>query len=140
MLKLETLKPKIKKPKKIRRGRGASSGKGGYSGRGIKGQKARAGGGIRPGFEGGRMPIIRQMPKVRGFKSHRAKAQVVDIADIVKVFSDGAEVSPVTLHAKGLVRSTMGAIKILGKNQAAKRFIFKDVKFSEAAKQALEKK
>src|SRR3989344_4661384 len=68
MLNLSTLRPKIKKPSQVRRGRGLGSGRGAYSGRGIKGQKARTGGNIKPGFEGGRQPLIRQMPKKKGFR------------------------------------------------------------------------
>ncbi|MDP3741561.1 MAG: 50S ribosomal protein L15, partial [bacterium] len=93
MLTLSNLKPKLKKKHRKIRGRGPSSGHGGFSGRGIKGQKARTGGKIPPGFEGGRMPLIRQMPKSRGFRSPNPKAQTVTLADLTAAFPEGGLVS-----------------------------------------------
>lgn len=137
MFNLSNLKPKIKKLARVRRGRGLGSGRGAYSGRGIKGQKARTGGNIKPGFEGGRQPMIRQMPKIKGFRSPHAKAQIVDLALIAKAFADGSVISPKILAERGLVRSKESPVKILGKADINRRFQFEGVRFSEAAKAAV---
>lgn len=137
MFNLSNLKPKIKKPARVRRGRGLGSGRGAYSGRGIKGQKARTGGNIKPGFEGGRQPLIRQMPKIKGFRSPHAKVQILDLAVIAKAFADGSVVSPKVLAQRGLVHSKEPSVKILGKADINRRFQFEGVRFSEAAKAAV---
>ena len=141
MLSLSNLKPKIRKPAQIRRGRGASSGKGGYSGRGIKGQKARSGGSIRSGFEGGRMPLIRQFPKVKGFKSIHPKTQIVsaEILATAKVFPDGSEITPKILALRGFIRSAKLSVKIIGRSAIGKKFRFKDILFSAPARESFEK-
>lgn len=137
MLKLNSLKPKIKKPKQLRVGRGLGSGRGAYSGRGIKGQKARTGGNIAPGFEGGRMPFIRQAPKRRGFHSPHPKTQVVDVAVLAKVFSDNAKIDPKVLEAKGLIRNAKLPVKIVGKQALNRKLEFQKVKFSKGARAAV---
>src|SRR3989338_2570311 len=104
MFNLSNLKPKVKKPARKRVGRGLGSGRGAFSGRGIKGQKARTGGNIPPGFEGGRQPLIRQMPKLKGFRSHAPKSQVIDLALVAKAFESGAVITPKLLESRGLVR------------------------------------
>ncbi len=139
MLNLSTLKPKIKKPSQVRRGRGLGSGRGAYSGRGIKGQKARTGGNIKPGFEGGRQPLIRQMPKIKGFRSFHPKAQTVDLSVIAKAFADGAQISPKELEKKRMIRSTQIPVKILGNAGLSRKYQFTGIKFSEAAKAAVTK-
>lgn len=138
MLNLSNLKPKVKRQSRKRVGRGTGSGHGAYSGRGIKGQKARSGGRIRPGFEGGRMPIIRQMPKRRGFRSIHAKDQVVNLVDISRIFNQNEVVSPETLAQKGMIRDKTGGVKILG-GEIAKKLDYKEVKFSAKARAAVEK-
>lgn len=139
MLNLSNLKPKIKKVKRVRRGRGLGSGRGAYSGRGIKGQKARTGGNIKPGFEGGRQPFIRQMPKLKGFRSPHAKAEIVSLAQIARIFPDGAKISPKTLAQKGMVKSDRSLVKILGGTEISRKYEFTHVKFSASARAAVAK-
>ena len=139
MLNLSNLKPKIKKLPRLRRGRGLGSGRGAYSGRGIKGQKARTGGNIRPGFEGGRMPLVRQMPKRKGFRSPHPKPQIVSLTVIGKIFADASTVSPSTLLAKGLIRNKNWPVKIVDKTDINRKFAFEGVKTSSGAKIAIEK-
>lgn len=138
MLNLSNLKPKVKKRNRKRVGRGTGSGHGAYSGRGIKGQKARSGGSIRPGFEGGRMPMIRQLPKKRGFRSVHPKAQVVNLVDISGKFSQNEVVSPKNLLKKGLIRDANFEVKILG-SYLGRKLDFKAVKFSAKARGAVER-
>ncbi|MBU6447605.1 50S ribosomal protein L15 [Patescibacteria group bacterium] len=92
-------------------GRGLGSGHGTYSGRGAKGQNARKSGGVRPGFEGGRQPLIRQVPKLRGFRSQKAKAMAVRVGQLNK-FNDGDKVTVETLLASRIIRAN-GPVKIL---------------------------
>jgi large subunit ribosomal protein L15 len=104
MIKLHTLK--VYKGSTKRRkvvGRGLGSGHGTYSTRGAKGQRARKSGNVRPGFEGGRQPIIRQMPKLRGFKSRNGKAVAIRLGKL-NAFADGESVTPETLRAKNLLQ------------------------------------
>lgn len=138
-LNLSNLKPKIKKPPKKRVGRGGSSGHGNYSGRGMKGQKARTGGRIRPGFEGGRMPLIRQIPKRRGFKSFHPKAQTVRLAAILEAFkTEGQTVSPQSLFLKRLLKKPNLPVKIVGsKVKVSKKLNFEKVKLSRGAEASL---
>lgn len=139
MFNLSSLKPKIARKDRKRVGRGTGSGHGAFSGRGIKGQKARTGGGIRPGFEGGRMPFIRQIPKMRGFRSPHPKAQTVALEKVVKVFSDGQEVNPAALVKHGLVNNTSVPIKLLGKASTSRKLTFRHVKLSAVSRAAVEK-
>lgn len=139
MLNLSNLKSKIKRKARKRVGRGLGSGRGAYSGRGIKGQKARTGGSIRPGFEGGRMPLIRQVPKRRGFKSIYAKSQTIDLQKLANAFPSGAEIAPKALFEAGLISALSAPVKILGKKEINKKFEFRQIKLSAAAKAAVEK-
>lgn len=139
MLNLSNLKSKIGKKARKRVGRGLGSGHGAYSGRGIKGQKARTGGKIRAGFEGGRMPLIRQLPKARGFKSIYPKSQVLALTDLVKRFEEGSLVTPKILHARGLIDTVRVPVKVVGHDEVSARLQFKDIQFSAAARAAVEK-
>ena len=139
MLNLSSLKPTIKRKARKRVGRGLGSGRGAYSGRGIKGQKARSGGSIRPGFEGGRMPFIRQVPKRRGFKSIYPKSQTVDLQKLANAFPSGAVIAPKALFEAGLISTISAPVKVLGKKEINKKFEFKRIKLSAAAKAAVEK-
>ncbi len=139
MLNLSNLKPKIKKVPRVRRGRGLGSGRGAYSGRGIKGQKARTGGNIKPGFEGGRMPFMRQMPKRKGFRSPHPKSQIVSLVTIAKVFPDSSTVSPKTLLEKGLIGNKHWPVKIIDTIEVNRKLLFEGVKISSGAKMAIEK-
>lgn len=103
-----------------RRGRGNASGRGTYSGRGMKGQKARAGGRIRPGFEGGQTPLYRRLPKARGGTAARAERAVpVNVDDLGRRFPAGARVDRAALVRAGLVPRTARRIKILGRGEIA---------------------
>ncbi len=120
-----------------RKGRGAGSGNGKTAGKGHKGQNARSGGGVRPGFEGGQFPIYRQHPK-RGFKNHFAKNYaIVNVADLEK-FVDGTEVTLDVLMAAKIVRKPMDGLKVLGNGELTKKLTVKAAVFSAAAKEKIE--
>ena len=122
---------------RLRVGRGPGSGIGKTSGRGQKGEKARSGGGRRPGFEGGQMPLIRRIPK-RGFTNpFREPAQVVNVRHL-GLLAEGAEVTPETLFGAGLVRRPDTPIKLLGMGDVQRRFTVKGVGVSASARQKIE--
>lgn len=127
--------PGSRSPRK-RRGRGSGSGTGGTAGRGHKGQRARSGGRVRPGFEGGQMPLIRRLPKV-GFTSRRARPAVVNISSL-EVFSAGDEVTPAALLEKRIVNKAGAGIKILGKGKISKKLSVSAHAFSASARRAIE--
>lgn len=137
MIKLHTLKTfrgSTKRRKVV--GRGLGSGHGTYSGRGAKGQNARKSGGVRPGFEGGRQPLIRQVPKLRGFKSHHEKKVAIRVSSLNK-FNDGDTVTTATLFAKGLMKKDTAA-KILDGGKLTKKLTVQ-VPSSPKAKAVIEK-
>jgi len=138
MFDLSNLKPQVKRPSRKRVGRGLGSGLGTFAGRGNKGQKARSGGNIRPGFEGGRMPLVRQLPKVRGFKSIHAKSEVVSLADLQRHFKVGGKINPEVLHTAGLIDNKRGYVKILGKTKISAKFQVEGIELSDSAKVAIE--
>ncbi|MGY0694033.1 50S ribosomal protein L15 [Virgibacillus sp. FSP13] len=118
-------------------GRGTSSGNGKTSGRGHKGQKARSGGGTRPGFEGGQMPLFQSLPK-RGFTNvHRKEFAIVNL-DALNRFEDGTEITPELLLEEGVVSKLKAGIKVLGKGAIEKKLTVKAHKFSASAKEAIE--
>jgi len=120
---LHDLKPNPgAKHRKKRLGKGESSGLGKTSGRGHKGQRARSGGSIRIGFEGGQMPIQRQLPK-KGFNNARFKTRyaLVSLSDLEAKFSDGDEVNEETLRAAGLVQGVCDGIKIVGNGEISRK-------------------
>ena len=122
---------------RLRVGRGPGSGVGKTSGRGQKGEKARSGGGRRPGFEGGQMPLIRRIPK-RGFTNpFKQDAQVVNVRHL-GLLAEGAEVTPETLFGAGLVRRPDTPIKLLGMGEVQRRFVVKGVGVSGSARQKIE--
>lgn len=140
MLKLHELKPykgSTKRRKVI--GRGVGSGHGTFSGRGAKGQKARSGGSIPIGFEGGRMPLQRQIPKQRGFRSIHAKVVVLNLKQLGDKFQNGETVNPKILRNKGLVKSATEPIKILGEGEIKKSLTLEKIMVSASAKQKIEK-
>jgi|SRR5690606_26145045 large subunit ribosomal protein L15 len=118
-------------------GRGTASGHGKTSGRGQKGQKARSGGGVRPGFEGGQMPLFQRLPK-RGFTNINRKEYAIVNLDKLNRFEDGTEVTPELLIETGVVRKEKAGIKILAKGTLEKKLTVKAHKFSSAAKEAIE--
>ena len=118
-------------------GRGHGSGQGKTAGKGHKGQKARSGGSIRPGFEGGQMPLQRRIPK-RGFINIFAKKIVaINVSDLNK-FEDGAEVDAQALVNAGIVKKEYDGIKILGNGEISKKLTVKVAAYSESAKQKIE--
>jgi large subunit ribosomal protein L15 len=122
---------------RIRKGRGPGSGIGKTAGRGGKGQTARAGKKIRPGFEGGQMPLIRRIPK-RGFTNpFKQDAQVVNVRHL-SLLAEGVEVTPDTLFGAGLVRRPDQPIKLLGMGELTRKFLVKGVKVSASAKAKIE--
>lgn len=122
--------------KRNRVGRGPSSGNGKTAGRGQKGQKARSGGGVRLGFEGGQTPLFRRLPK-RGFTNINRKEYAVVNLDVLNRFEDGAEVTPVALIEAGIVKNEKAGIKVLGNGSLTKKLTVKAAKFSKAAEEAI---
>ena len=119
-------------------GRGDGSGHGTYSGRGCKGQKSRAGYKMRPGFEGGQLPLIKRLPQKRGFVNiFRTEYSIVNI-DKLGIFEPGSEVTPEKLVAAGVVKSLRRPIKILAAGEIAHPLVVKANKFSAAAKAKIE--
>ena len=140
MLQLSNLKP-YKGANKRRKvvGRGLGSGHGTFSGKGIKGQKARSGGKIPTGFEGGNMPLQRQLPKKRGFTSLQAKAQTVNLKDIAEKFPANSTINPKELFNKGIVKDSNATVKILGQGSISRAFSFENVMISASAREKVEK-
>ena len=119
-------------------GRGIGSGTGKTSGKGHKGQNARSGGGVRPGFEGGQMPLYRRLPK-RGFTNIFAKQYVtINVCDLER-FDNGTEVTQELLKETGVVSKTLDGIKILGRGELTKNLTVKVAKFSASAAEKIEK-
>jgi large subunit ribosomal protein L15 len=119
-------------------GRGIGSGTGKTSGKGHKGQNARSGGGVRPGFEGGQMPLYRRLPK-RGFKNIFAKQYVAINVEELNKFDDGADVTAQTLIEKGVISKALDGVKILGRGEVTKKVNVKVAKYSASAKEKIEK-
>jgi large subunit ribosomal protein L15 len=137
-MKLHELKPAEGSRKERNRvGRGIGSGNGKTSGKGHKGQNARSGGGVRPGFEGGQTPLFRRLPK-RGFTNINRKEFAIVNLDTLNRFEDGTEVTPELLIETGVVSNAKDGIKILGKGTLGKKLTVKANKFSSTAKEAIE--
>lgn len=137
-MKLSELSPAPGSVKKsFRVGRGNGSGAGKTAGKGHKGQKARSGGGVRPGFEGGQMPLQRRIPK-RGFVNIFATRYEAINVDQLDRFEDGAVVDEAAIKAAGLVKNTRDGIKILGRGELTKKLTVKVAAFSEGAKSKIE--
>jgi large subunit ribosomal protein L15 len=133
-MKLHELKPAEGSTKSRKRvGRGSGSGLGNTAGRGHKGQKSRSGGGVRPGFEGGQMPIIRRIPK-RGFTNIFGKEYtVINVSDLEARFQDGDVVTLESLIENGLVKKVLDGVKILGDGELTKALTVKAQKVSKTA-------
>ena len=136
-MKLHTLSPAEGSTKSnFRKGRGPASGNGKTAGKGHKGQNARSGGGVRPGFEGGQLPLYRKLPK-RGFKNRFAKEYtIVNVAALDK-FEDGAVVDLEALLAKKIVRKSLDGLKVLGNGELTKNLTVKAAVFSATAKEKI---
>jgi len=137
-MKLHELSPVPGSNKKsFRKGRGEGSGNGKTAGKGHKGQNARSGGGVRPGFEGGQMPLQRRLPK-RGFHNIFAtKYATVNVTDLNK-FEDGAVVDAKAIVEAGLIKKTLDGVKILGNGELQKKLTVQVKAFSASAKQKIE--
>ena len=121
----------------FRKGRGAGSGNGKTAGKGHKGQNARSGGGVRPGFEGGQLPLYRKLPK-RGFNNKFAtNYAIVNVSDL-NVFENGAVVDLEALLAKKIVRKSLDGLKVLGNGELTKTLTVKATVFSATAKEKIE--
>ena len=138
-MKLHELSPAAGSTKARKRiGRGAGSGQGKTAGKGHKGQKARAGRGMRPGFEGGQMPLQRRLPK-RGFNNiFRIEMAIVNVAALDKAFEAGETVTVDALVSKGLVTKVLGGVKVLGNGELSKALTVQANAFSDSAKQKIE--
>ena len=138
-MKLHELSPNPGSTKERKRiGRGPASGQGKTAGKGHKGQLARAGRGMRAGFEGGQMPLQRRLPK-RGFNNiFRTEMTIVNLSALEERFEDGATIDVAALIEAGLVKKTMDGVKILGNGDITKKFTVIANAFSESAKQKIE--
>jgi large subunit ribosomal protein L15 len=138
-MKLNDLSPALGASKNKKRvGRGNGSGHGTYSGRGCKGQKARAGYKMRPGFEGGQLPLIKRLPRQRGFTNNFRIVFSVVNTDKLNVFESGAEVTPEKLLSAGLIKNLHQPVKILAAGDLSHPLTVKAHKFSIAAKSKIE--
>ena len=138
-MKLHELSPQEGSVKEgFRKGRGAGSGNGKTAGKGHKGQNARSGGGVRPGFEGGQLPLYRKLPK-RGFNNYRfaVKYAVINVQDLNK-FNDGDVVDCETLLNSRVINKCFDGIKVLGEGELTKKLTVKASVFSASAKEKVE--
>lgn len=137
-MKLNELSPAPGSTRKgYRVGRGAGSGNGKTAGKGHKGQNARSGGGVRPGFEGGQMPLQRRIPK-RGFKNIFAKKIVSVNVEVLNRFEDGATVDTKALQDAGIIKKAYDGVKILGRGELTKKLNVSVAAYSEGAKSKIE--
>lgn len=138
-MKLHELSPAEGSSRPVKRiGRGHGSGQGKTAGKGHKGQKARSGGGVRPGFEGGQMPLARRLPKVGFNNIFRTVYATVKVSDLEARFEDGAVIDAEALKASGLVKKVNDGIKVLGNGEITKKFTVKAAAFTESAKAKIE--
>ena len=121
----------------FRKGRGTGSGNGKTAGKGHKGQNARSGGGVRPGFEGGQIPLYRRLPK-RGFHNKFGKTYAIVNVEQLNRFEDGAVVDAETLLATGILSKLSDGVKVLGAGEITKKLTVKATVFSETAKGKIE--
>ena len=137
-MKLHELSPAAGSAKPVyRKGRGPASGNGKTAGKGHKGQNARAGGGVRPGFEGGQIPLYRRLPK-RGFHNVFAKHYTIVNVDALNVFEDGTVVSADTLIEAKIIKKECDGVKVLGNGDLSKKLTVKASIFSASAKEKIE--
>jgi large subunit ribosomal protein L15 len=135
---LKNVKGAIHRKKRVGCGEGGGHGK--TSGRGGKGQTARSGGSIRPGFEGGQMPLYRKLPH-RGFNNfeHRTEIAVLNLGDLASLDASVTEINADVLASNGLIRKDVKSVKILGDGEVTRPFQITAAKFSESAKAKIEK-
>lgn len=137
-MKLHELKPAEGSTRVRRRvGRGLGSGMGKQSTRGAKGQNARSGGGVRPGFEGGQMPLYRRLPK-RGFKNVLAKQYAEVNVEQLNAFDNGETVTPTSLIEKGILKNVLDGVRVLGNGELTKSLTVEAQGFTKSAQQKIE--
>ncbi len=139
-MKLHQLSPAAGSSKSAwRKGRGPGSGNGKTAGRGHKGQNARTGGGVRPGFEGGQIPLYRRLPK-RGFTNSLFKKDyaIINLETLDRCFNDGDVVSMDVLLEKGIIRKELSGLKVLARGEITKKLTVKAAIFSATAKEKIE--
>lgn len=137
-MRLHELRPapgSVKEPK--RKGRGTATGQGKTAGRGQKGQGSRSGGGVRPGFEGGQMPLHRRLPK-RGFTNIFGKNYAEINVETLNRFEDGAEITPEVLKEAKILKNLEDGVKVLGNGELTKKLTVKATKFTESAVKKIE--
>ena len=128
---------KTRKRKRI--GRGDASGNGSYSGKGMKGQKSRSGGGVRPGVEGGQLPLIKRLPSLRGFTNiFKTQYHAVNLDTILKMYPNGGDVSPGTLVETGVLKDQKLPLKVLGRGEINVNLKVAAHKFTKSAKEKIE--
>lgn len=137
-MRLHELKPNPGSTKNRKRlGRGTATGQGKTAGRGMNGQKSRSGGGVRPGFEGGQMPLYRRLPK-RGFTNIFGTQYAEINIEVLNKFEDGAEITPELLKSEGIIKKQLDGVKVLGNGELAKKLTVKAHKFSKSAVEKIE--
>ena len=138
-MKLHELSPNEGSVKeRFRKGRGAGSGNGKTAGKGHKGQNARSGGGVRPGFEGGQLPLYRKLPK-RGFNNYRFTKNYAEVnVSLLNKFNDGDVVDCAALLAAGIIKNSFDGLKVLGDGELTKKLTVKAAVFSASAKEKIE--
>ena len=120
-------------------GRGDSSGNGSFSGRGMKGQKSRSGKPLRPGYEGGQLPLIKGLPMKRGFNNiFKTQYSIVNVSDL-QIFPEGTEISNKTLFEHGLINTLRHPVKVLGNGELSNKITIEATKFTKTALEKLEK-
>ena len=137
-MKLHELSPAEGSTREVfRKGRGTGSGNGKTAGKGHKGQNARSGGGVRPGFEGGQLPLYRKLPK-RGFKNHFATNYAIVNVSALDKFNDGDTVNLEKLMEAGIIRKPLDGLKVLGNGDVTKKLTVEASVFSASAKEKIE--
>lgn len=137
-MKLHELKPNpgsVREKKRL--GRGTATGQGKTAGRGMNGQFSRSGGGKKPGFEGGQMPLYRRLPK-RGFTNIFGTQYAEINVEVLNRFEDGTEITPELLKAEGIVKKQLDGLKVLGNGELTKKITVKAHKFSKSAVEKIE--
>ena len=132
---------KSNQPRKNRKrvGRGDGSGNGSYSGRGMKGQKSRSGGGVRPGFEGGQLPMIKRLPSLRGFTNvFKKQFNAVNLDRIIEKFPEGGDIETKDLVGARVIRDNGHPTKILGRGEVTVALSITANKFTKSAKEKIE--
>ena len=139
MMEHEVSPPKGARRRRKRVGRGDAAGGGSYAGRGLKGQKSRSGKGVRPGFEGGQLPLIKGLPMKRGFNNrYKTYYALVNLATLQERFEPGSRVTPELLHGLGIIRRTQLPVKVVSDGELTQSLTVVAHKFTAAARAKIE--